>query len=324
VNQQTRTFLTLIKRELWEHRGGFVYTPLIVGAALVVMLLMGAGSAWFWQLKIDGAETMTAGALKLAASQVPPEQLRLGVQAFLFGSGLVWQSVMFFVLFFYCIGALYDDRRDRSVLFWKSMPVSDLETVASKVVTTVLVAPALMLVAMAIGHLVLLLVAGLLIAAHGGSPVALLWAHANPLPVWGTLLVAQAVNALFLLPHHGWLFMAGAFARGKPFLWAVLPPVVLAVVESFVGFTANFSLSKVVFEFFARRAAAGVAPISIDTNFGDDRHFSAGLSGTRYAADLSQVLDRLSTADLWIGVAIGLTFLAAAVWLRRYRDESTN
>ncbi len=324
MNQQTRTFLTLIKRELWEHRGGFVYTPLIVGAALIVMLLMGAGSAWFWQLKIDGAEAMTEGALKLAETKVPAEQIKLGVQAFLFGTGLVWQAVMFFVLFFYCIGALYDDRRDRSVLFWKSMPVSDLETVASKVVTVLFVAPLLMMTAMMVGHLLLLVVAGVLIASHGGSPTALLWNHANPFPVWGTLLAAQAVNALFLLPHHGWLLMAGAFARGKPFLWAVLPPVLLAVVESFVGFTANFSLSKIVFEFFARRAAAGVAPVTINADFGDERSFSAGLSGTRYAADLSQVLDRLSTADLWIGVAIGLTFIAAAVWLRRYRDESTN
>jgi ABC-2 type transport system permease protein len=324
VNQQTRTFLTLIRRELWEHRGGFVYTPLIVGAALVVMVLMGAGSAWFWQLKIDGAGAMAEGALKLAETKVPAEQLRLGVQGFLLGTGLVWQAVLFFILFFYCIGALYDDRRDRSVLFWKSMPVSDLETVASKLVCALLVAPALALAGMAVSHLLLLLVVGLLVAAHGGSPMALVWAHANPLPVWGSLIAAQGVNVLYLLPLYGWLFMAGAFARGKAFLWAVLPPVVLAVIESFVGFTANFSLSKIIFEFFARRAAAGVAPLSFSADFGNEGSFSAGLPGTRYAADLSQVLDRIGSADLWIGVAIGLTFLAAAVWLRRYRDESTN
>lgn len=324
MNPQTRTFLTLIKRELWEHRGGFVYTPLIVGAALVVMLLMGAGSAWFWQLKTDGAEAMTEGALNLAATQVPAAQLRLGVQGFLLGTGLVWQAVLFFMLFFYCIGALYDDRRDRSVLFWKSMPVSDLETVASKVVSALLVAPALALAGMALSQLVLLVVAGLLVAAHGGSPTALVWAHANPLPVWGSLLAAQGVNVLFMLPLYGWLFMAGAFARGKAFLWAVLPPVILSVIESFVGFTANFSPSKIVFEFFARRAAAAVAPLSFSADFGKDGNVSAGLPGTRYAADLSRVIDRIGSADLWIGVAIGLAFLAAAVWLRRYRDESTN
>src|SRR3546814_20822192 len=41
--------------------------------------------------------------------------------------------VLGFVVFFYCLGALYDDRRDRSILFWKSLPVSDASTVLSKV-----------------------------------------------------------------------------------------------------------------------------------------------------------------------------------------------
>jgi ABC-2 type transport system permease protein len=324
VNRQTRTFVTLLKRELWEHRAGFLYTPLIVGAVLVLMLLMGAGSAWFWQRQIDGAAAMTEGLLKLAETQVPAAKLRAQVQGFLLGTGMVWQAVLFFILFFYCIGALYEDRRDRSVLFWKSMPVSDLQTVASKAVSALIIAPALALAGMGISHLVLLAVLGLLVAAQGGNPVALLWSHANPLPVWGSLLVAQGVNALYLLPLYGWLLMAGAFARGKAFLWAVLPPVVLAVIESFVGFTAHFSLSKIIFEFFARRAAAGLAPLPFNVHLGDGGSFSAGLSGTGYAAKLSQVLDRLSTADLWIGVAIGLSFLAVAVWLRRYRDESTN
>lgn len=324
MNQQTRTFLTLIRRELWEHRGGFVYTPLIVGAALVVVLLMSAGSAWFWQLKIEGAEAMTEGALKLAETQVPAEKLRAGVQGFLLGTGMVWQAVLFFMLFFYCIGALYDDRRDRSVLFWKSMPVSDLETVASKAVSALIVAPALALAGMGIGHLVLLVVAGLLVAAHGGSPVALVWSHGNPLPVWGSLLAAQAVNALFLLPLYGWLFMAGAFARGKAFMWAVLPPVILAVIESFVGFTANFSLSKIVFEFFARRVAAATQPISFTIELGGGEKAFIGYDRTPYTSELQPVINRLLSEDLWIGVAIGLTFLAVAVWLRRYRDESTN
>ena len=317
-----KTFATLIKREIWEHRGGFIYTPLIIGAVLVVFLLLGAGSSFFWQLKVDGAEAMTKGALKLAETNVSAEQMRMGVDAFFWGTSMVWQSVLFITLFFYCIGSLYDDRRDRSILFWKSMPVSDLETVISKVVFAILVAPLFMMVGLIVGQIVLILGAGLLVLAHGGSAWQLIWAHTNPFPIWGQILVAQGIQALFLLPLYGWLMLASSFARGKPFLWATLPPVIFAIMESFVGFTTNFSLSKVIWEFILRRLASGFAPITFSADFGE-QSMQAGFSGTRFASSFGDVLGRMTSADLWLGVLIGLGFLAGAVYLRRYRDEST-
>lgn len=316
-------FKTSIQREIWEHRGGFIYTPLIIGAVLLLLLIMGAGSSFFWQFKIDGAEAMTEGALKLAEVNVAPEQLRLGVDAFLWVTALLWQAVLFIVLFFFFIGSLYDDRKDRSVLFWKSMPVSDLETVASKLAFGVLVAPLFMLGALIVCQIVLLFAGGLVVMAHGGSAWKLLWSHAYPFHVWGQILVVQGVQALFLLPLFGWLMLASSFARSKPILWAVLPPVVFAIIESFIGFTAHFSLSKVIWEFILRRLASGFAPISFDANFGDGQSMNAGLSGTRFATTFDDVLARLGSGDLWLGVAIGLVFLAGAVYLRRYRDEST-
>jgi ABC-2 type transport system permease protein len=324
VNGAIRRMKTSIQREIWEHRGGFIYTPLIIGAVLLLFLLMGAGSAFFWQFKIDGAEAMTEGALKLAEVNVPAEQLRLGVDAFLWGTALLWQAVLFIVLFFFFTGSLYDDRKDRSVLFWKSMPVSDLETVASKLVFGVLVAPLFMIGAMIVGQIVLLFAGGVLLMAHGGSAWNLMWAHTHPFPVWGQILVVQGVQALFLLPLFGWLMLASSFARSKPILWAVLPPVVFAIMESFIGFTAHFSLSKVIWEFILRRLASGFAPISFNANFGEGHSMQAGLSGTRFATDFGQVLDRLVSSDLWLGVLIGLVFLAGAIYLRRYRDESTS
>jgi len=324
VSNVARTFSTLIQREIWEHRSGFIWTPLVIGGVLLVFLVLGAGSAFFWQLKIEGADAVAEGALKLAETQVPADKLRLGVDAFLWSTALMWQSVLFIVLFFYCIGSLYDDRRDRSVLFWKSMPVSDLETVASKVVSACFVAPLFMIAAMAIGQIVLLLAGGLIVIAHGGSAWKLVWAHTNPFPVWSQFIAVQGVQALYLLPLYGWLMLASAFARGKPFLWAVLPPVVFAIMESFMAFTTKMTFSKVIWEFILSRFAAGVAPITFQANFDDDSSMQAGFAGTRFAANFSDVLGRLGTADLWIGVGIGLAFLAGAVWLRRYRDESTS
>jgi len=319
-----KTFATLLKREIWEHRGGFIYTPIAIVCVLLLLLIMGAGSAYFWQFKIEGSEQMTKGALQLAATNMPPEKLALAVEAFLWGTTLLWQSVLFIVLFFYCIGCLYDDRRDRSVLFWKSMPVSDLQTVGSKAFTALIVAPAFMFAVMVIGQTLLLFALGLVIALHGGSPTQLIWSHMNPFTVWGQFLGVQGAQVLYLLPLFAWLMLAGSFARGKPFLWAILPPVVLAIVESWLRFTSDFSLSRVIWEFIVRRLASGVAPVSFSANFGDGHSMGAGLQGTRFAANFSDVIARLGSMDLWIGVAIGVSFLAGAVYLRRYRDESTS
>lgn len=324
MSTPVQTFVTLVRREIWEHRGGFIYTPIAIAGVLLLLLIMAAGSAYFWQFKIDGSEQMTKGALQLAAANFPPEKLELGVAAVLWGTTLLWQSVLFIVLFFYCIGCLYDDRRDRSVLFWKSMPVSDLETVGSKAFTALLVAPLFMFGVMVVGQIVLLFASGLVVALHGGSPSKLIWSNMNPFSVWGQFLGVQGVQALYLLPLFGWLMLAGSFARGKPFLWAILPPVVLAIVESWLRFTSDFSLSRVIWEFIMRRLASGVAPISFKANFGDGHTVGAGLDGTRFAANFSDVIARLGSADLWIGVVIGLSFLAGAVYLRRYRDESTS
>lgn len=323
MNQASRTFWTLIQRELWEHRGAFMYTPAIIGCVLLVFVLMGAGSTFFWQLKIDGVEAMTKGALLMAETQIPAAQLEAGVAGFLWGTALLWQSVLFIVLFFFCIGSLYDDRRDRSVLFWKSMPVSDVQTVASKVVMAAVVAPMLMMAAMIVGQILLLIATGLVVLAHGGSAWKLIWSHAHPFTMWGQFIVVQGVQALFLLPLFGWLMLASSFARGKPFLWATLPPVVFAILESFIGFTTHFSISKVIWEFILRRLASGFAPVSFSADFGE-QSMQAGFAGTRFAANFSDVLGRLFSADLWMGVAIGLVFLAGAVYLRRYRDESTS
>ncbi len=324
MSTPVKTFATLLQREIWEHRGGFIYTPIAIACVLLLLLVMGAGSAYWWHFNIDGSEQMTKGALQLAATNVPPEKLALGVSAFLWGTTLLWQSVLFIVLFFYCIGCLYDDRRDRSVLFWKSMPVSDLETVGSKAFMALIVAPLIMFAVMVVGQILLLFASGLVVALHGGSPMKLIWSHMNPFLVWGQFLGVQGVQVLYMLPLFAWLMLAGSFARGKPFLWAILPPVVLAIMESWLRFTSDFSLSRVIWEFIARRVASGVAPISFKANFGDGHSMGAGLEGTRFAANFSDVMARLGSADLWIGVGIGLAFLAGAVYLRRYRDESTS
>src|SRR3546814_18250586 len=96
-----------------------------------------------------------------------------------------------FVVFFYCLGALYDDRKDRSVLFWKSLPLSDSQTVLSKAASALLVAPLIATLAALATMLGFLVVASVMVMIHGGNPVALLWGPGSPMLLVGEVLASS-------------------------------------------------------------------------------------------------------------------------------------
>lgn len=314
--------LTLLKREFWEHRGAMKWTPVWIGAALLIILLLGwiTGQATMWRM--DGSDLMVEGGLKMLETKATPEQLQTASAALLYGTGSLFYVAMFFVLFFYCLGALYDDRRDRSVLFWRSLPVSDMETVLSKLAMVVVVVPLIYFAATVVFHIVLLLVAGLLIAVQGGSPSKLLWGPVEPLAYWGRLIVALGLQALWLLPLYGWLLLVSAWARSKPFLWAVMIPVVLAILEGWVNFTASLKLGFRFWDLLLSRVSTGFAPMSFHARIGDESIVVGGNSDEKFNTDWSTLLERVASLDMWVGVLIGIAFIAAAIWLRRYRDDS--
>jgi ABC-2 type transport system permease protein len=145
------------------------------------------------------------------------------------------------VLFSYGIGALYNDRADRSVLFWKSLPISDAETVLAKVVAMALIAPVLAVGAMIALHLGFLVILSLWVLAHGINPM-LLWSPTHLVSLWVKLILLIPINALWALPSIGWLLLCSSFARSKPFLWAVALPVVSGVLVSMFHLMNSLSL----------------------------------------------------------------------------------
>ena len=157
-----KTYLWLIKREFWEHRGGFVWTPIWTGVAMLALLLLGLVAAEVSMynhfgptLKMGNTSTVVIKHGQVVIStenmKIPtpgPQQLAIMhkiIPAGLLGINGLISAVIAFVLFFYLLGALYDDRRDRSILFWRSLPISDASTVLSKVLTAGLAVPLLVM-----------------------------------------------------------------------------------------------------------------------------------------------------------------------------------
>ena len=330
-------FAWLVKREYWEHRGGFFWTPFIIALvflAITLMVMITADvTAHQHGVNLSGlnlgqlAEKMTAeNTAKFAA----------GVDIGLLGMSAPIGIALTFVVFFYLVGALYDDRRDRSVLFWKSLPLSDLDTVLSKVVAAVLVAPLLALAAIMLLNLAFLILASLYALLHGVNPLPLLWAPDHLIELWFRLLVLIPINALWALPTIGWLLLCSSFARSKPFLWAVLLPLLVGVVVSWVNLMQQLALpSTWYWKNIAGRLLLSVIPAgwvgsgarSASTfgisSVGDNINIGLGkFDFINSILSMDGLLGVLLSPELWIGAVAGAAMIAAAIYYREKRTEA--
>lgn len=315
-----KTFAWLLKREYWEHRGGFLWTPVWTCASILILTLMGIVATEVFRVQghvqigigLDRIRSdMSAGDLVQAGQALDYAQVMLAA---------IPSIALFFVLFFYLLGALYDDRRDRSVLFWKSLPVSDSATVLSKAVTAMLVAPLIAFAAATLAYFAMLLVVTLWAAAHGINALPAL-AAAHPLGMAWRMLLTVPVDALWALPCIGWLLFWSSCVRSKPFLWAVLVPVIAITLNTWFGAMdlphfGNAAMAANV----GGRLLLGIAPGAAWRTQGFGHH---GFHGGDIMEQLApaNVLGSLATAEMWIGVAVGAALIGAAIWFRRWRDD---
>ena len=212
----------LLRREFWENRGGFLWAPVIAGGITLVFTALAAIGASLFSSRSGNRIQIDESA---APEQIAQTLGAAGDVALLLGISIS-MVVLGFVVFFYALGSLHDDRRDRSILFWKSMPISDAATVGSKVAWALLLAP---LLATAVGILIglaLWVVTALTTTVNGVPGTTGLLTASHPFRITGSVLALLPLYALWALPTVGWLMLCSAAARSKPFLWALIVPIV--------------------------------------------------------------------------------------------------
>lgn len=318
----------LLKREYWEHRGGFFWAPLWVCAAILIVTVLGILSAEVFNSHANVHMGFSLSELQahIRASDLAEAGNALDMAQLMFGA--MTCISLFFVLFFYLLGALYDDRRDRSVLFWKSLPITDTATVGSKVLSAMLVAPLLAFVISTVAYVVFLVLVCLWAGMHGVNALpAVLAAH--PLGMFWRLLLTVPVDALWALPTIGWLLFWSAYARSKPFLWAVILPIVAVVLNAWFGWLGLPHVGgEIALKTVVGRLLLSVMPGSwINAggsgfgarhfSFGDDEHVLTSF-------DPSHVYGVLATPNLWIGIIAGAALIAGAIWFRQRRIETAS
>lgn len=331
---RTHVFKRLLQREFWEHKGGFFWAPVVTGGVFLLLSLMGmvvgqvAMSRAEGNMQIDGREVSIRafdfGKIVENMDAKDFVEFKQAINGALYMS-TSWPLMVFgVVVFFYLLGALYDERKDRSVLFWKSLPLSDRDTVLSKVVTAVGVAPLLAIGAGLVSMLGFMLLGGLFVALHGGNPFTLVWSPGAPLQVAANLLASLPIYALWALPTVGWLLLCSAWAKGKPFLWAILVPVFAGVFVSWFDLMQLFDLESGWFwQHVVGRMLTSAWPGSHLPYLGED--FTMQARNAAHALDgfgvLAATYRMLLRPELWIGAVAGIAMIAAAIRLRRWRDE---
>ena len=215
--------------------------------------------------------------------------------------GLI-MGTTFIVAIFYCLEALQSERRDRSILFWKSLPVSDLTIVLSKASIPIVVIPLLTFVITVATQWIMLLLSSLVLLGSGQS-AAPLWSHGSLFQTWLMLLYhLLAVHALWYAPIWCWLLLVSAWARRAAFLWAALPPLVIGVAEKLAFNTKHFT------NLLCYRLSGSTA--------GGDFFASAKSMDPMMQLTPARFL---ASPGLWIGLALAAAFLFAAARLRRDR-----
>lgn len=301
-----KAFIALVRREVWEH-GAIWMVPAIMSALLVLVSIVASGSlldeANDFHIVFGGAEM---------------DRLPVGLTTFSMATVGMFSMVMSLVGIFYLLDCLLADRKDRSILFWKSLPVSDLTTVLSKLVTAALVIPTVAVAAGLVTSVLLLVVMSVDLMILGESPWELLWSQ---YPLFSTALLAiygMSVQVLWYLPLVGYLMMVSAFARRAVLAWAVLPPVVLILLEK--QLFGSHLFADLVGERFA-----GVLPLAFDLEMAEQMADALGHNGHQVTVSGLQLINPaplLQSAGLWLGLLVAAGFIAAAVYLRRFRDES--
>lgn len=318
-------FTWLLKREFWEYRGAFFWTPAIVAMVMLAFVLVALVIA---EVSANRAGVTLNGINFNEISQHISEgnlaKLHAGLDVGLLSLGFPIGIALFFVLFSYGVGALYNDRADRSVLFWKSLPISDTETVVAKVIAMALIAPVLAVGAMIALQIAFLIVLSVWVLVHGVNPI-LLWAPTHLVSMWLKLVLLIPVNALWALPSIGWLLLVSSFVRSKPFLWAFLLPVTAGVLTSVIHLMNSLSLPSGWFwKNIVGRLLFSLVPGSwMDASdfkeFDRDDRLPEALGNLLSFDSIGHVL---STPGFLIGVAAGAAMIAAAIYFRRKRTES--
>ena len=312
-----KTMKALVRREFWENRGAFVKTPIIVGIVFLVLTIGAYITTLVLSKKTGSDEILKDGVLELASI----ESGKLGIfwDMQVLSSSTLYFMILFFIIFFYLLGSLFDDRKDQSILFWKSLPVSDALTVSSKLLTALLFAPLVFMGIYVIVFFAEMILFSIILMIHGLNPIKLVWIPMNYFATFKLLFLGIVAKMLWGLPVYGWLMFSSAVSKRRPFLFAVLIPLLVSAIWYWINVLTFKFTNWSMFKEPLRYLSHGLFPYASTDWKGEKFRFEIEDGSTINAITDGMINSMLGTKIVY-GAIFFVVFFTLSIWIRRYRN----
>jgi ABC-2 type transport system permease protein len=277
----------------------------IITLGVLATLMFASGFAEVLDAAIVGAQNLAG-----------ENELRAALTGFFLGTSWLFMLALLILTIFYTLDCLYAERKDKSILFWRSLPITDAETVLSKLLTALVVLPFVTFVILIATNLVNLVVTSIWVSMRGGDASHLIWGSVQLFDNWLAALIVMFASAVWMSPFVGWFLFVSAFTKRSPLLMAFMPLIVIPLLEGIFNQSAYF--------FRAVFWRSGAIPLFREMDieaFFDEERFEVSEHAISLLAhlDLAQFL---SSPAVWTGVIVCALLTTAAVYVRRYRDDS--
>ena len=296
---------TMIRREIQEHKLAFIYAPFIVALVLcLVIISVYLGLTDIQTTTFNFSTELYDEEFQEDMLQATPESKTAVIRAGLTVLGLPILLTVGFGLLAYSLSTFADERKDRSLIFWRSLPVSDLTTVMSKLIFVVIVIPLLVVPNLFLLQLISLLSVSIYFVSNDIVSFGYVWTSYF-ISDWFRIIFSLWAQALWTLPILLWLMLAGTYFK-KPVIGAIVPLVALVVLEGII-FKANN-----IQEFIENRLGFWSRSDSFPIEYAEAR-----------VVDISDIYLLLTTQAFWIGIFASVILIAGIVYTRSTNNDYT-
>lgn len=294
----------LIKREYWENRGSFFKAPVVFGGLILLIAIS-------YLILLCTHHTHFSFNGNINADSYIPHYFTAGL---FYIMSFPFMIVLWLVAFYYFLNCLYDDRKDRSILFWQSLPIAEWETVTSKALAGLILAPLCSWFCIIVTEFIFLIVVTIAAASLGVNGISALWSPTVIIMAWLHILGALLLQGLWLFPLFAWCLLCSAYAKKSPFLTAILPYFLIIIIEGV--FFRSFIVGGYVtsrFDFARETWNQLFAPLQSFNNVAQSRFIDLDHFSNHHFTSIS----------LYWSIAIGVAFMAIAAYLRYscYRSD---
>ena len=298
-----QVFKAMIVREIQEHKVAFVYAPFFVSIILCFVI----ASVYFggtniqtdqFNFSTEYYDEEIRQAMQSVSSVSRIDIVRTGLLVL----GFPILLTVGFGLLAYSLSTFADERKDRSLIFWRSLPVSDLTTVLSKVFIVTLIVPLMVIPYIILLQLVAMTSASIFFSTNDIVSFGWLWGS-YIITDWFRIIFSLWAQSLWSLPLFLWLMLAGTYAA-RPIAGAIVPPVILIVLEGVI-FKTNL-----VLEFIENRIGFWSRSDSFPKEYQEIR-----------VVDISDILLLFSTQAFWIGILASVILVAGIVYVRSSNSD---